>query len=263
VIEGGAASSGEALVLALNSGSSSIKFALFDSGAGGAPALARGTLSDGAKPGFEVRDASGAVTVRQSLAEGAPASAVFAGLLDWIDAVGGGRRLAAVGHRIVHGGESFCEPIQLTPETICVLSALTPLAPLHQPRCLQPVRRIAELRPDLVQIGCFDTAFHRSIDATTRRYGLPRRFEQQGIRKFGFHGLSYEHIADACTAWDGTEGRRRSWRIWAAAPASARCRTASAATPPWASASSTACRWRRAAAPSIPASSSTCSGRWG
>ena len=194
--EGGAASSGEALVLALNSGSSSIKFALFDSGAGGAPALARGTLSDGAKPGFEVRDASGAVTVRQSLAEGAPASAVFAGLLDWIDAVGGGRRLAAVGHRIVHGGESFCEPIQLTPETICVLSALTPLAPLHQPRCLQPVRRIAELRPDLVQIGCFDTAFHRSIDATTRRYGLPRRFEQQGIRKFGFHGLSYEHIAD-------------------------------------------------------------------
>jgi acetate kinase len=184
----------DGLVLAVNSGSSSIKFALF--GPGDAPALVRGTLADGARPGFEARDAGGAVLVCQSLAEGTPAAAVFAGLLDWIESFAGAGRLTAVGHRIVHGGDAFAVPVELTPETIEALAALTPLAPLHQPRCLQPVGVIAALRPGLLQIGCFDTAFHRSMAPTVRRYGLPRRFEQLGIRKFGFHGLSYEHIAD-------------------------------------------------------------------
>lgn len=182
------------LTLALNSGSSSVKFALF--GAHDAPALARGTLADKAQPGFEARDAGGHVLVRERLAEGAPPSATYAGLLDWIDGFAGAGRLTAVGHRIVHGGESFGDPVVLTADRFEALAALTPLAPLHQPRCLQPVQSIAALRPDLVQVACFDTAFHRSMDATARRYGLPRRFEEEGIRKFGFHGLSYEHIAE-------------------------------------------------------------------
>ncbi|BDA85363.1 acetate kinase [Aureimonas sp. SA4125] len=183
------------LTLAINRGSSSVKFALFADAA--APALARGTLDDKTTPGFEASDAVGNLLVHRELAHGVPASEVFAALLGWIGDFLGERRLAAVGHRIVHGGHDFFEPAVLTAARMEALEALTPLAPLHQPRCLAPVRVIAELAPDLVQVGCFDTAFHRSIDATVRRYALPRRFEEkEGIRKYGFHGLSYEHIAD-------------------------------------------------------------------
>lgn len=188
-------------VLAINSGSSSIKFALFESGMPEAVLLARGTMHDAARCGFTALDAAGTVLVETESPAGRARDALFAGLLDWVDAFCGPGRLVAVGHRIVHGGAAFCDPVVLTPACLEALDRLTPLAPLHQPRCLLPVRLIAALRPDLVQVGCFDTAFHRTIGATARRYALPWRFEaEEGIRKYGFHGLSYAHIAERLAA---------------------------------------------------------------
>ena len=184
------------LLLVINSGSSSWKFAVFDSDGAEGPALARGTLSDGPASGFEAEDLRGNLLVRRRLDGGSSSDGVFAGLVEWVEGLPGGRILTSVGHRIVHGGEEFFDPVVLTGDRIKSLAQLTPLAPLHQPRCLEAVRILAELRPQLPQVACFDTAFHRSIDAIVRRYGLPRRFEEQGIRKYGFHGLSYEHVAD-------------------------------------------------------------------
>jgi acetate kinase len=187
------------LVLAINSGSSSIKFALFDN-EGGVPAeLARGTVNDKSDRGFEAMAPGGKVIVERTCSPGTPTSAILSDLLEWIDEFAGGERLTAVGHRIVHGGDQFLDPVELTGDRIDALEALAPLAPLHQARCLEPVRVIAALRPELLQVGCFDTAFHQTIDATVRRYGVPRRFEDAGIRKYGFHGLSYEHIAERLT----------------------------------------------------------------
>ena len=101
---------------------------------------------------------------------------------------------------MVHGGRDFVEPVEITDARIAALDALTPLAPLHQRRCLSPIRAIQSLRPDLTQIACFDTAFHWSLAATVRRFALPRRFEDQGIRRYGFHGLSFEYIASRLAA---------------------------------------------------------------
>ena len=97
--------------------------------------------------------------------------------------------MVGVGHRIVHGGPDYVEPVRLTPAVIADLKALTPLAPLHQPLSLGPIEAIAEARPALPQIGCFDTAFHHGLQPPVSRYGLPREWEAAGIRRYGFHGL--------------------------------------------------------------------------
>jgi len=115
-------------------------------------------------------------------------------LLDWIEAHLGADRLAAVGHRIVHGGLHFHAPVRLTRDVLAQLEDLTPLAPLHQPGCLAPVQAIAAARPTLPQVGCFDTAFHATLPEIAWRYALPRDLDP-AIRVYGFHGLSYEHVA--------------------------------------------------------------------
>src|SRR5262249_14898531 len=106
-----------------------------------------------------------------------------------------GGHLVGIGHRIVHGGDQFAAPTALTDDTIAAIAPLPPLAPLHQPRSLEPVRIMHGLRPGVPQFGSFDTAFHRTIAPVAARYALPRRFEAEGVRKYGFHGLSYDHIA--------------------------------------------------------------------
>lgn len=104
--------------------------------------------------------------------------------------------LAAVGHRIVHGGSRFVAPVNLSEAVVRDLDALTPIAPLHQPACcLEPVQVLMRSHPGLPQVGCFDTAFHHTLTPPASRYALPRAFEEQGIRRYGFHGLSYEFIA--------------------------------------------------------------------
>jgi acetate kinase len=116
-------------------------------------------------------------------------------VLGFIENRFGEHRLRAVGHRVVHGGPDYSGPVELTDDVIAKLEALIPLAPLHQPRCLAPVRTIRAIRPDLTQIACFDTAFHHSIAPPASRFAIPRRFEERGVRRYGFHGLSFEYVA--------------------------------------------------------------------
>lgn len=111
-------------------------------------------------------------------------------------------RLKAVGHRIVHGGAKWVSPTVLTPEVLTQLHALVPLAPLHQPHNLSPVAAFAELAPDLPQVGCFDTAFHASNPPVAQAFALPAELTDAGVRRYGFHGLSYEYIASQLPAVD-------------------------------------------------------------
>jgi acetate kinase len=182
-------------VLALNVGSSSLKFGLFDQA--GTNASIRGKIDGiGKAPRFTAKESSGrTIEDRDWNADHVSHDAVLGDLLEWIDEKLGGQELLGVGHRIVHGGREFFAPVRLTPEVVDRLDALTPLAPLHQPGSLAPVRAIAQLRPDLAQIGCFDTAFHHGLEPPVSRYAIPRPLEDEGVRRYGFHGLSYEFVA--------------------------------------------------------------------
>ena len=116
-------------------------------------------------------------------------------LLPWARPHFGARQLSALGHRVVHGGLHHSRPARVTPELLSELEALVPLAPLHEPHNLAPIRMAMQLSPDLPQVACFDTAFHRSIAEVDQAYALPFKFYDEGIRQYGFHGLSYEYIA--------------------------------------------------------------------
>jgi len=183
-------------VLALNAGSSSVKFALFDVERERPVERLRGVLEDrGTAPRLTAQDENGAELVDRRWPEGATHEDVFAATLDWIETHLGETTLIGAGHRIVHGGRDFVSPLRLDEETIAALDRLTPLAPLHQPRSLEPIRALRTVRPDLPQIGCFDTAFHANLAPPVTLYAIPHRFADEGLRKYGFHGLSYEHIA--------------------------------------------------------------------
>ncbi|VWM09014.1 acetate/propionate family kinase [Burkholderia lata] len=106
-----------------------------------------------------------------------------------------GHRLAAVGHRVVHGGQRFSGPVRVTPEIVAELDKLTPLAPLHQPHNLTPIRILETVQPGIEQVACFDTAFHCTQPAVTQAFALPESITSRGVRRYGFHGLSYEYIA--------------------------------------------------------------------
>ncbi len=186
-------------VLALNAGSSSIKFALYEIAAGhAAKPLSHGQIEGlGGEPHFTARDPSGAMLSERRWTHGeAPDhEALLGDLLDWVDHHLGSDRLVGVGHRVVHGGAAHGAPERVTDALLDDLDRLTPLAPLHQPHSLSPIRAIARARPDLAQVACFDTAFHRTMPAVATRLALPRRYESDGVRRYGFHGLSYEYIA--------------------------------------------------------------------
>lgn len=152
-------------VLAFNAGSSSIKFALFDI-APAEPALkCKGLLDEQEKsPRLVVTDASGIKLFEKRRTEREGEShGLFTDIFAWIEDYLGADRLAAVGHRIVHGGRNFSGPVVVSEQTFAALEALIPLAPLHQPRCLAPVRAVRSVQPGLTQIACFDTAFHHGL----------------------------------------------------------------------------------------------------
>jgi acetate kinase len=184
-------------VLVLNSGSSSIKFGLFDISSTEPRLLCKGLLDEHeAKPGLTVTDASGnhLFENRRAAADN-DSEALLADIFNWSNDYLAGGTLLAVGHRVVHGGRDFDRPVKVTDITLEAMAALTPLAPLHQPRCLSPIRAIKLLQPDLQQIACFDTAFHHGLAPPVSRFAIPRKFEEMGIRRYGFHGLSFEFIA--------------------------------------------------------------------
>lgn len=186
-------------ILVLNAGSSSLKFTVFLVGAGGALDVAlSGNLEELYGPArFRARDASGATLGEQAWGADAPPrhTGALEFLFDWLRARAGDASLMAVGHRVVHGGTEFAAPVRVDAAILDKLAAFVPLAPLHQPHNLLPIRAIAQRRPDLPQVACFDTAFHRTAPPLAQAFALPPSITDRGVRRYGFHGLSYEFIA--------------------------------------------------------------------
>lgn len=189
-------------LLTLNAGSSSIRVALFDAAVDGGSALpaARWSgqadgLGAGLKARLRIRDADGQ-TLHDVPLEGAQAShqGALAALLDWHAKQSGAGRIAAVGHRIVHGGADFVAPVRIDDGVLEALAKLEPLAPLHQPHNLAGVRAAMAAFDGVPQVACFDTAFHAVQPEVNRRFALPRELHDAGVRRYGFHGLSYESI---------------------------------------------------------------------
>lgn len=187
-------------VLTLNAGSSSIKFSLFEIGRAASPSsrlVSRGEVEGiGSMPHFVVCDPFGAILAERRWSDPTQSfRSLLETVIDWAEAHLGADKLIAVGHRVVHGGAEHFRPECVTAALLDALDRLTPLAPLHEPHNLAPIRLIAAARPDLRQVACFDTAFHHTMPRIATRFALPREYEQAGVRRYGFHGLSYEYIA--------------------------------------------------------------------
>ncbi|HZZ94605.1 MAG TPA: acetate/propionate family kinase [Usitatibacter sp.] len=198
-------------IAVLNSGSSSIKFSLYE--ARGTRTRVRGQLEAiHTAPRFVARDAAGNTVAEKTWSSGTPLG--HDGALDYIVAhlrsALGGTPLAAVGHRVVHGGMHFDAPARVDSRVLGQLEHLIPLAPLHQPHNLAPIRRLLERAPSVPQVACFDTAFHRTQPEVAQMFGLPRTYHDEGVRRFGFHGLSYEYIASQLLLTDAVAARGRT-----------------------------------------------------
>ncbi|SAL28871.1 acetate/propionate family kinase [Caballeronia telluris] len=188
------------VILVINSGSSSIKFHGFSVSGGTLDPIAGGKLEElYTKPRFQAKRQSGEVIEDRGWPEGESLGHdnAIAFLLDWLRAHAGDATLLAVGHRVVHGGNRYSVPVRIDAKVMDELEALVPLAPLHQPHNLAAIRSIEARNPDVPQIACFDTAFHHTQPAVATRYALPPDITSQGVRRYGFHGLSYEFIASA------------------------------------------------------------------
>jgi acetate kinase len=181
------------LILVINAGSSSIKFAIYE----GDGMLFRGQMEGiGASPRMRIADASGERVVDQSLAaEGLDRAAATRRLLETAVELVGGRPVLAVGHRVVHGGVKYAAPVRVERQVLADLAELSPLAPLHQPHNLASIAAIAEAAPQIPQVACFDTAFHRGQPPLAQLFAIPRKYTEAGVRRYGFHGLSYEYVA--------------------------------------------------------------------
>ncbi|CAO3418415.1 acetate/propionate family kinase [Azospirillum doebereinerae] len=186
-------------ILVINAGSSSLKFSVFrDSGSGDPVAAINGQISGiGTAPVFEAKDIDRKPLEGKAWQpdEASDRTALLAYLLDWIEARLDGATLVAAGHRVVHGGIRHAAPVRITPAVLDELEGLVPLAPLHQPHNLAAIRALAEAHPELPQVACFDTAFHRGQPWQAGMFAIPRELTDEGVRRYGFHGLSYEYIA--------------------------------------------------------------------
>lgn len=197
----------EGLLLVVNAGSSSIKFTVYQSktDAQGQPvAFGQGSLerqNDVYRSRFRKVGSDTEVEEEWPSSDEWLTDLTFARLIHWLeDHIGA--TLCAAGHRIVHGGTRAHVAALIDPTLLAEMEALIPIAPLHQPVCLAPVRFLAREHPLLPQVACFDTAFHHSLDRLETLYGLPRALSEEGIRRYGFHGLSYEYIAGVLPAYD-------------------------------------------------------------
>jgi len=187
-------------ILTLNAGSSGVKFAAFQCAVEPSATL-RGTIEElnTAAPHLIAKDAAGAVLLdrRWPASMAITFESILVELLTIIEDHIGADRLIGVGHRVVHGGADHVAPDVVTPTLIAALKALIPLDPLHMPRNLDAMRALAAARPALAQVACFDTAFHRTQPLEASSFAIPRALSLASLRRFGFHGLSYEYIA-AC-----------------------------------------------------------------
>ncbi|WP_431857605.1 acetate/propionate family kinase [Azospirillum sp.] len=182
-------------ILVLNAGSSSIKFQLFD--VDGLGVRLRGQIEGiGTQPRLVLKgddDAAHVEPLPDRPGDGVPEALAFLG--GWLRRQLGGAMPVAVGHRVVHGGAAYPAHVAVDDAVIATLETYVPLAPLHQPNNLAPIRAIRALMPDVLQVACFDTAFHRHHSELADRYAIPEELYREGVRRYGFHGLSYEYIA--------------------------------------------------------------------
>ncbi|KAA5610245.1 acetate/propionate family kinase [Rhodovastum atsumiense] len=182
-------------IVVLNAGSSSIKFAIHAAEADGVARFRGQVQGIGSRPHLGIRDQAGrTVQEREWPAQGFDHHAATGEILRLLPDLVEGARVLGVGHRVVHGGTEYATPVRVDATVLADLARLVPLAPLHQPHALVPMHAIAEKAATLSQVACFDTAFHRSQPLVVQRYALPRRFHDEGLRRYGFHGLSYEFI---------------------------------------------------------------------
>ncbi|AUX76827.1 MULTISPECIES: acetate/propionate family kinase [Sinorhizobium] len=185
-------------ILVVNAGSSSLKFQVFSVGGASLTRQVRGQIGGiGSRPRLYAKGADGAILIDQNY----PAEAVrdlpaaIASAREWLLTLEG-VELCAIGHRVVHGGPDYAQPVLIDATVLDRLASYQNLAPLHQPNNLAPIRLAMEINPDVPQVACFDTAFHRGHPKDADCYALPRAFYDQGVRRYGFHGLSYEYVAE-------------------------------------------------------------------
>jgi acetate kinase len=184
-------------ILTLNAGSSSIKFALYEYAMNARRLVSHGAIEGiGATPTFTARAPDGTVLEDYCWETGIHRDHedLLKPLLTWVTSHLGEEGLVAVGHRIVHGGSGFHRPTRIDDTVLAALETLVPLAPLHQSHNIAAIKAISSLRPDLLQVACFDTAFHHDMPPVARRLAVPRTYAEQGVRRYGFHGLSYEYL---------------------------------------------------------------------
>ncbi len=206
-------------LIVINSGSSSVKFGVYAMSESAPPVpLASGRVEEiDSRPRFLAFDSSGNRIPGSvlSIDSGGPIGheEALGIVIKWLDRHNAGLDLAAVGHRVVHGADRFRGPVLVDPAVLYQLDQLVPLAPLHQPNNLAAIRAISRLRPGLPQVACFDTSFHGTQPPVARAFALPPELSAHGIKRFGFHGLSFEYIAGVLPEY---LGKRAAGRIVAA-----------------------------------------------
>jgi acetate kinase len=188
-------------IAVMNAGSSSIKFAVYADGSGD-ELLFKGQVEKiGTAPRLKLSSAAGEKLAEREwpaaeLDHRAATNVILQTCLERLD----GRAVSGVGHRVVHGGTEYGSPVRVDAAVVDSLAELSPLAPLHQPHNLAPIRAIAEAAPEMPQVACFDTAFHRAQPDIAQLYAIPKALTEEGVRRYGFHGLSYEFIASRLAA---------------------------------------------------------------
>jgi acetate kinase len=185
------------VILTINVGSSSLKFALYRMGhteTGVEPVLSGKLERIGASVGRFVAHDDHHVDLVDRQIELPSYEAALKAMLDWLKSIPQGQQLSVAGHRVVHGGRQYSQPQLVTPALFRALKDLVPLAPDHLPQEIEAIEILQRLHPDLKQVACFDTAFHRTMPRVAQLYGLPAKLAEDGIIRYGFHGLSYEYI---------------------------------------------------------------------
>lgn len=204
------------VILVLNVGSSSIKFALYPAQEATAPLLSGQVSRVNHTPRLQARWAEASQTnpasqpIDRTLTDGAGTEAALDALLDWLHWEARDYQLLGSGHRVVHGGAEYSEPVQVNEQVLAGIARANPAAPSHNPVNLLGIRRVQEHYPELPQVACFDTHFHNTQAREESHYALPRKFTEMGIRRYGFHGLSYDYIASRLNTLDSRAAKGRT-----------------------------------------------------